>query len=172
MIINTKHIFIGILLFLLALVTIISLPWLLMFGLSIIEPSPPVPEIIYGEFPFRLEYSIDGEIFVVEDVVICEYAGVKWNEGKGKYRVWKKRLKRYGEENLLIVEDGKQKIFCNVGSAEYYMGDQQYQPETSLVPTVYPSIGGEFHTQQEIMDKYKIKLIKWEFSPPIENKFE
>jgi len=37
--------------------------------------APPEPEITYGEFPFRLEYEIDGERFVIEDVVIVEFMG-------------------------------------------------------------------------------------------------
>ena len=153
-------------------VVIISLPWLLIFGFSVLEPSPPAPEIKYGEFPFILEYKIDEEMFVVKDVIICEYDGVSWDEGNGKHRTWKKRLKQSGEEDVLIIKDGEQKIFCNVGSANYYMNDQKYPTEPPLTPNLYPIVGGEFHTEKEIMDKYKIKLIKWEFAEPIKNSFK
>lgn len=156
-----------ILIILLIPVTIISLPWLLIFGLSILEPSPPAPEIKYGEFPFVLEYIIDGDFVVVQDVVICEYNGISWNEGAGKHRVWKKRLKNREEENVLIVEDGDIKIYCNVGDAEYYMNDQKYSEVSSLTPTFYPNIGGLFFSQEDIMDKYKIELVSWKFSEPI-----
>ena len=51
-----------------------------------------MPEIRYGEFPFRLEYEINGERFVIEDTVICEFDGIGWNEAQGKFRKWKDYL--------------------------------------------------------------------------------
>lgn len=36
-------------------------------------PAPPIPEITYGEFPFRLEYEKNGERFIIEDTIIAEF---------------------------------------------------------------------------------------------------
>ena len=35
-------------------------------------PNPPIPKITYGEFPFEIVYSVDGEVFQKSDVIICE----------------------------------------------------------------------------------------------------
>ena len=150
----------------------VLLPWIMTLGFSLLEPNPPVPKITYGEFPFRIEYRIGDETHIVEDVVICEYDGIKWDEGNGKHRKWKKRLKSNGESNLLIVQDGDISIFCNVGSAEYYMNDQsKYLKQTKFIPNLYPNKGGIFRSQKEIMEKYKLELVAWEFSEPVKNSF-
>lgn len=153
------------------LLTIIALPWLLIYGLGILEPNPPTPEITYGEFPFKLEYRIDDETFVVEDVIICEYDGVRWNEGIGKHRVWKKILKNSGEENLLILTDGDVKIYCNIGKAEYYMNDLKYSVNEAHTPVFYYITSKGSGSERTLLDKYKIELIDWEFSQPIKNSF-
>ncbi|MCQ4936305.1 hypothetical protein [Anaerotignum propionicum] len=56
----------------------------LYFGISSM-PDPPVPKITHGEFPFRLEFEIDGKTVVVEDTLICEYDGVGMDEGRGNF---------------------------------------------------------------------------------------
>ena len=54
------------------------------------RPDPPRPEITYSEFPFRIEYEINGELVVIEDAVICEFDGFQPNwSGGDKTRKWK-----------------------------------------------------------------------------------
>ena len=153
-------------------ITIISAPWLLMLGVSFLEPNPPKPAITYGEFPFSVEYRIGDEIFVVNDVVICEYDGIGWNEGIGKHYKWRQKLKNSTGENVLIIEDGELCIYINVGGADYYMNDPNYMGAIPFIPNIYPVGESNYRSQDEIMDKYKIELINYEFSKPIENKFE
>lgn len=162
-----------------ASIFMLSLPWLLLFGFSIIEPNPPAPEITYGEFPFKLEYSVNDETFVLEDAVICEYSGVEWNEGVGKHRTWKESFKNSPKDELLIFTDGKVNIYCNVGSAEYYMDDLRYtlsEPHTPIFYHTYPNnfgfIDEQILTTEETLEKYNFKLINWEFSEPVENSFK
>lgn len=68
------------------------LPWAMIALGMLISPNPPRPEITYGEFPFSLEYEINGHRKVIEDTLIGEYDGIGMNEGIGKYRKWKWRL--------------------------------------------------------------------------------
>ena len=71
---------------------VLVLPWMLLYLGIAFSPDPPRPEITRGEFPFRLEYEIDGKRVVIEDTLICEFDGFGMNEGAGKYRKWKGRL--------------------------------------------------------------------------------
>ena len=52
------------------------------------SPSPPVPEIKHGEFPFHLVYEIKGEQKEIVDTLICDYDGVAVT-ANGKIRRWK-----------------------------------------------------------------------------------
>jgi len=164
------------------------LPWLLLFlGMQSL-PNPPKPEITYGEFPFRLEYEINGERMVIYDTLICEYDGIGANTGVGKYREWKSRLASGAEEVILLeVENPTGKyftdkvltkiIYYSPGSAAYYMGDNEtyehkfpnasfyelYEDGTTVRGVVFAD---------ELYEKYNIKLISWEPSDPITNSFK
>ncbi len=139
-----------------------------MHGLS----HTPRPAITYGEFPFRLEYEINGEIVVVEDTVICEFDGFEVN-AQGKYRKWKQCLAS-GESNVvLLVIDATKRICYPVRDAAYYMGDRK----GSFVepPIAYVSDGMKEHAiypHEELFITFGIRLISWEFSPPIVNTFK
>ena len=66
-------------------------------GMWISTPNPPEPEVTYGEFPFEIVYEIDGEIFTINDVYVCEYRGIALSEASGKCRSWKGYIKSSGE---------------------------------------------------------------------------
>lgn len=154
-------------------VTIVSLPWLLMLVCSVFEPNPPVPQITSGEFPFRLEYRIGDETFIVEDVVMCEYDGIGFGDN-GKFLKWKKWVASTGEEDLLLLTEENKKIFCTVGEADYYMGETQ---ETELLkPKMYIDKQEDSITISSAdpaeLAKYDIEIIDYEFSQPIENQFK
>jgi len=167
------------------------LPWLLIYlGMQSL-PNPKKPEISYGEFPFRLEYEINGERMVIYDTLICEYDGIGANTGVGKYRKWKSRLASGAEAVILLeVENpvGKlstaniltQTICYNPGSAAYYMGDigenQTYKhnfPNASFYE-IYDDnriVRGVIY-ENELYEKFNIKLISWEPADPITNSFK
>lgn len=155
-------------------VLILASPWIIIFMGGWLSQDPPKPEITYGEFPFRLEYRIEDEVFVVEDVIVCEYDGIDWDEGRGKHRNWKMTFKNTGEEDLLVLIDGDTKIYCSVGGADYYMGDKEYGEP--FIPKFYYVEFCDNITVSggagDLLDKYKIELLDWYLSKPIENKFE
>ncbi|WP_336297944.1 hypothetical protein [Aneurinibacillus uraniidurans] len=73
------------LLLVVVIVAYLTLPWLFILVHIQLQPNPPRPEIIYGEFPFRLEYEINGQRKVIENILICEFDGFGANEGIGKF---------------------------------------------------------------------------------------
>lgn len=156
-----------------------------LLSLSFVSCFPPTPTIKYAEFPFELTYEFDGEIITVEDTYVCKFNGYGANEGTGIYREWKGYVKSTGEEDILLIEDDNILIFCSIGSAKYYMGDPEYfadgiaRPEYRITPSIYyveypNELGGKTigRLENEHLEKYKIKLISWKLSDPIENSFE
>ena len=139
-------------------------------------PEPPQPEITYGEFPFRLVYELDGKEIVVEDIKICEYDGVI-SGSNGKHRKWKGYLASDSDNrNVFITADGTREIYCYIGSAEYYMNDEMYPEKQPLQPHVYNVMLNDNHgtmlSLEELLEKYKIKIISLETTPPIINTFK
>lgn len=140
--------------------------------------SVPEPQIKEGEFPFEIVYEIDGEIITVNDVYVCEFGGLDWNEGVGKYRKWKGYIKSSGAEELILLEDGDLKFAVSVGSPEYYMNDPicQWSENTPSIYYIKPNeFGGTTSGASDIeplLEQYKLKLISWNFSDPIQNSFE
>jgi len=154
---------------------------LVMNGCSMFYPDPPRPEITYGEFPFRLEYEINGKRVIVEDTVICKFDGIGWNEGWGKYRKWVEYLASNNKEDsvLLMIVDSKTKLYYTTGSARYYMGDWEpgmYNPEYTIVryDAFFATNWGlsGWVPKDELSNKYGIKIISFEPSEPIVNTFK
>jgi len=144
-------------------------------------PNPPMPEITYGEFPFKLVYEKNGEKIVVEDTIICKFDGVKIISGHGKkVRKWKAYLDS-GQKSpsstysaALLIDDTNA-IYFSLGSPYYYMGDGNCTlnfhafrlHKYPLGGHLYPYIG-----DIELLITYGIKLISFELSAPIVNTFK
>jgi hypothetical protein len=172
-------------------VVYLASPWLLIaIGIKL-EPAPSRPGIVYAEFPFRLEYEINGTRKVVQDTLICEYDGIGANEGTGKYRKWKESLAS-GDQKVLLLKSNdalgitfgnkqtiSQEIYFDPGPAWFYMGDSEgdigYKP-------IYPnaSFSEQYHDgskvngiilAEDLIKKYNIKLISWDYTQPINNNF-
>lgn len=165
--------------YLISIITIILIVGLIFLCTYIIKTNSDFTQMVkYGEFPFELTYKLDGETITINDVYVCEYAGVDWNEGVGAHRNWKGYIKSTGDEDLVLVRDGNFLLCCYVGHAEYYMGDDEDYLAENFYPRLYyiynlnerlTESGG---VTEEIKEKYKIEIISWELSDPIENSFE
>ena len=163
-----------------ALFALFAIPWLIIYGGIWLSPDPPKPQIAYGEFPFELVYSLDGEILTINDVFVCEYDGIEVNEGTGKEIKWKSYLKSTNQENLILYQENDIKIICSIGTAEYYMSEPEYyeifgDEENSPILSLYQDYGSV--TSSHVLsdggkEKYKIELISWKFSKPIENTYK
>lgn len=155
------------------------LPWLMIFIGSFFLPSPPRPEVTYGEFPFRLEYEINGKRKVIQDTLICEYDGIGVDEGRGKYREWKERLASGNHNIMLLKVNDTKEIYYYPGSAKYYMGDmkegvtytQSFPNARYFEKYTDGSTRDGIILADELLTKYNIKLISWEYTPPIKNNF-
>ncbi len=160
-------------------------PWIaLRFGITML-PNPYKPEITYGEFPFCLKYEIKGEQVEVNDVLICEYDGVGFDTGRGKYRKWKSRLKS-GNTRITLFKSDEIEIFYSPGLpssriAGVYMGDTEEYPGTNEATFPNAWYTSDFEdktakkyiiTSEEMLEKYQIRLISWEPSKPIKNTFK
>lgn len=153
---------------------------------AILMPEPPKPSIIYGEFPFRFVYEVDGETKVYEDVIICEYAGVESRGTAGKYRKWNSKLKSGNKRATLLKvteSDISYEIYDSYVGPEYFMGDfRQSRKAYDSIINDDRYLGfiewkngeqkGYSITKEEAFEKYKIRVIAREFSEPIKNSFE
>ena len=147
--------------------------------ISFSQTVPEEPKFKYGEFPFELVYEIDGEIITVNDVYVCEYDGISADTGRGKYRKWEGYIKGTGKDAVFICGDNERKVYCFVGDAEFYMNDERYEEPRPLTPRVYAVNNDSanydiafFNSTEELMEYYKIRIISWKLSEPIENSFE
>jgi hypothetical protein len=162
-------------LIILAVVGFFLIPLIAMPISSLLMPNPPLPEITYGEFPFRLEYEINGDAVVIEDTVICEFDGLEFSwGGEGKFRKWKSRLASGSQGNylLLLTIDGINDLQCNVRDPAYYMGETSLGHYNDEKPPGVFLKNGPVLSQKEVLEKYGIHFISWEFTLPIENTFK
>lgn len=168
------------------LFAIIVLPWIGIALGAFFESAPYAPEIKYGEFPFSLTYMIDDEVFTIEDTIICEYDGVGWNEGIGKFRKWKARLKS-GKTRITLLKNDNAEIYyfpvkkedsrlpgIFMGDIEFYSGGVGNTFPDAWYTTNFDdkTINDYIISADDMKEKYSLKLINWECDPPIENKFE
>lgn len=166
------------LLIVLIIIAFFTFPWLGMYTGIKLMPNPPRPEIIYGEFPFSLEYEINGQRIVIQDTLICEYDGIGLNEAQGKYRKWKEHLVSGNQKILLLKVDDSKEIYYDPGNARYYMGDlksnEGYEhnfPNAMIAEKKGGTISNSIINADELLNKYNIKLISWKYSKPITNNF-
>ena len=151
-------------------------------------PNPPVPEITYGEFPFKLTYEVDGEIKIIEDTVICEFDGFKSEGENGKHRKWKARLKSGDEQVTMLKIDETFKLYCSYDLPEYYMDDLRFMSRVEYeqmrerdLNSYFIILGkydngkeaeSNFISADEAWDRYNFRILDRKYTPPIQNSFE
>ncbi len=161
---------------------IFILPWVIMaVGMNALEYQvsrkdvPPEPIVQYAEFPYTLEYSLNGNIVKVEDTVICEYTGVD----SFKERSWSSSQTAI---DVMTGQFGDEYIDVSflLPRAEEYMGDSAnvVDEDTVLKIRVYSTIGKvtdyEDMTTKKFSKKYDLELevINFETAYSIDNTFE
>lgn len=135
-------------------------------------PNPPMPEITYGEFPFEIVYSVDGEVFQKSDVIICE-CKVDYTPEYGKRLLFTEKYQS-GTDNILCEKMGVD-IRIDCGNPEYYLLSEK--PCEDYVPGQYIYYEGYYFdytelTSSEAKEQLGIEIISAHFSEPIENEFE
>ena len=150
-------------------------------------PNPPMPEITYGEFPISVTCEINGEIKEIKDTIICEFDGINDYGSGGKRRKWKSYLKSGNERITLLKVDETSELYCNYGMPEYYMDDLRFQTREEYeqvrerdLDSMFIILGkwegnelkSNFIAANEAWEKYGLKIIKVNYSPPIQNSFK
>ncbi len=157
------------------------------------------PQITTEEFPFVVEYEMNGENFVIEDTVVCEFNGYDLSALTfNKPRRWNAYLKSGEKEkrviiefepntNSVLVEDRnniESRVMLQYGSAEYYMGDPNansmvYNGKPRITYVEYFQTGPKTYeyTSEKMSDDqlekyFGIKIKRFEFSKPIKNEFK
>lgn len=148
-------------------------PWLLLYISISLTEDPPKPFYTYGEFPFHLEYEINGQEKTVEDTVIVKFDGFGLSEGSGrKYIQWKKTLAS-GNKNVVLYEGGKGEdvsLFFSVLYLDYHLEDELYN-EDALTPGVIKKMGNITDhsplSEYELLTEYNLKVINFEYGESI-----
>ena len=147
------------------------------FLLTILSETPPKPDITYGEFSLRLEYKINNELIIHEDILIAEFSGINHFSVNGKHRQWRQHLMsdRRSEHILLMTLENGGRLYYNVGSASYFMGDVIREESTQInsFNSVFLQDGNSRRLilPDVLLSDFGIELISWEHDPPIENVF-
>lgn len=149
------------------------------------------PEIKYAEFPIKIEYTLNGEHKIAENLLICEFKEIvhtSWlervNTGVSSYSVWNSRFEDNQDVTPIILFDNNDiTIDYSFGSAGYYMNDNAsreiYYPGFRVFE---PHPSGErvctsFKTVEDlenyILNKYEIEIniINCVLPAPIANSF-
>ena len=159
------------------------------------EQKPP--QITTGEFPFVVEYEMNGETFVIEDTVVCEFTGYDPSAITiNKPRTWDSYLKSGDESKCVIISEenkpsaikngrhnewAKLRVFYGYGA--YYMGDPSaeslnYKYPQFIYYETYSENGGNYYNwgtelnEKELEKYFGIKVKRFEFSKPIKNEFK
>lgn len=100
------------------------LPTLMLASYALFSPRDARPEITRGEFPFRIEYKVDGVTHIVEDTLIVEFAGRVFDTGgMRRSRRWTGRMSSDGEVRRFWFPFYGTEVHFVSGSAGYYMGE-------------------------------------------------
>jgi len=160
----------------------------------------PVPKTINGEFPFVLEYEMNGERYLIEDTVICSFEGHDLSDPFpfiDYKRTWSAELKSGEEEKRLIIEfpentesllvegriNTESRLLLCYGSGGYYLGDPNDIEREACIPAIkyveeYKTSEKVSHVEttplkdKELEKIFGIKIIRFEFCNPIKNSFE
>lgn len=138
----------------------------------------PKPVIKSAEFSFKLEYKLQGELIVVEDILVCKYMGIRWDGSIGWHREYDKYIKSNKKTKDIVLcglEKGA-KLYYYTGYPALYLGDGNTAKGEQL-NQVYsstndnPSTSRKFYNNNSYKD-LGVELISWVIDSPIENTFE
>ena len=155
-------------------------PWgALWLGLWL-QPAPEEPVCKYGEFPFTLQYEINGEIKTISNTLVCKYKGIGIDEASGKKRLWEASIANGDTDKIVLLKINElAEIYYSPGPAAYYMGDYKNDYSSDFPNAKYLKYNENGSGRQEgivfadeLYNKYKIKILKWDSASPIQNAFK
>lgn len=137
------------------------------------------PNIKHGEFPFEIKYEINNEINKICDTLICDFDGFKSIGEAGTIHKWKSYLAS-GKERVVLFSDDEIEIYFDPGTPQYYMGDEfspnKYPRNFKDLSCIKKNKDGTIvHSailEKDLFAKYKIRVLEWKISEPIQNSYE
>ena len=159
-----------------------------------LPPNPPKPKIKYGEFKFKLTYSVDGILKEVSDIIVCEFKGFEVMAiGDSKKRVWSENIKNYNLYELFYFRDderkddekacsaicleniGDYKIVLHLAEAEWFMGEPNYThvPDMPQIQVYDTKIGYYLEPVQSdnFLNEHNFEVVDWFCDNAVENTF-
>lgn len=140
------------------------------------------PEITRGEFPISITYEYQGEIFTINDTVVCEFDRVHKNLFD-ETRYWKESNKNGPGGNYVIWQENNSHLYIYTNlDGLYLMGDPLFEKVLKEsdgdgmaynVPSGYfwdDELGEEFYDEESLAAR-GFRLISYEYPEPIENSF-
>ena len=138
-----------------------------------------IPKVKEGRFNFSVTYEINGEEKTYSGVYVCKYDGA-YKTLAGEGIDWKGYVEN-GEENGVIPiqtnEDGI--IYIDLYFVpEYFMDDPDailYDVPAPVLYMVYHSDNQDeasYATEEEVIAKYDVRIISYDYADPIENTFK
>lgn len=159
----------------------------------------PAPQITEGKFPFVLEYEKNGERYLIEDTVVCTFDGYDMSNnfaifGFPYLRSWDASLESGDESKTSLIEfepntesmlakgriNTESRVILYYGHGGYYLGDSNYKEKYPYInySETYKTSDNTSEVEftelsfDELEKYFGIKIIKFEFSEPIKNKFK
>ncbi|MBE6753634.1 MAG: hypothetical protein E7559_04685 [Ruminococcaceae bacterium] len=150
------------------------------------------PVVKYGEFPFVIEYEKDGKHYLIEDTLVCEFDG--YDPSLHSAIIWKYYTKNksgsashvfeyFGEGTPSLFDKERHvvraRVEINLNNPDYYMGDPacadwkprfKYTERYNSSPNV-SDVDSKYLTKGQLRRKFGIKIIRIEYSDPIENNY-
>lgn len=138
------------------------------------------PEIKVGEFDFSVTYEIDGETETIEGTYICEFDGID-RSFNGASRQWTGRIRDHDDSTcylLKTIDKGEVRLELDL-VPDYFMSDPDFIDSYDIAPEPYIYITSGDPTVEdpanglyfEIYKDDDIKIISFEYDPPLENKY-
>ena len=141
----------------------------------------PKPEVKEGEFDFALTYEVDGETKKIEGTYVCKFGGIN-RAIDGINRQWTGYIKGHDDftdYEIKTTDEGIIKVDLDL-SSEFFMSDPSYKitentDDPKPEPYLYITSGDTSveDPSNEISFGYyegdDVKIISFEYDPPIEN---
>ena len=160
--------------------------WMGLGGYMLFERSPMPPSIVKANINFMLEYSYNGDTFVFNDALICEYDGYEFVGGLGKVRRWNAYFEKTPSDRYFTIFhhiNDTYALAIGIELPEYYMSDPNYLKSGVRVlsdPNIprirVKNIKTNKFVAQEVENAVLadggFMIIDWYCDPPIDNSFE
>ena len=140
------------------------------------------PEIKEAEFDFKVVYEIDGEIKTIEGTYVCEFDGID-RSFMGASRCWDGYIEGHDGSTCYVLKTiGNRRVMLELNlCAEFFMSDPDnmysdgtlvFKPDPCIYLTTFdPNVENPDEFDYEVYEGDNIKLISFEYDPPIENTY-